>query len=170
MECEICGREDGGIIALIEGARLHVCESCARGGKILHVEPEAYSSKQGAGPGTGGGSGAAGGARSPGAQHTMEKDEFELVDSYGVKIKAARERLGLPLAVLGERIAEKESFLERIEKETAKPSDPLAKKLEKELGITILEQASSMPFQTGGKPGKDITLGDVIEIVRKKKK
>lgn len=157
MECEICGRPDAGIFALIEGARLRVCQSCARGGKILYVEHEEAPAKQGA-------------KQEQGAAHTLGKDEYDLVDGYGGRVKNAREKLGLPLAVLGERLAEKESFLDRIEKETARPSEQLARKIEKELGIEILEKISSMPFQAPGKPGKDITLGDVIEIVRKKKK
>ncbi|MFA5106494.1 MAG: multiprotein bridging factor aMBF1 [Candidatus Micrarchaeia archaeon] len=160
MECDICGRPDAGIFALIEGAKLRVCGSCARGGKILYVEHEEAPQR--------------GGNTQPGApqaeKHTMDKDELDLVDDYGAKIKSAREKLGLPLPVLGERIAEKESFLDRIEKGHARPSDQLARKIEKELGIELLEKASSMPFQAPGKPGKDITLGDVIEIVRKKKK
>ncbi len=162
MECEICGKEDADIFALIEGAKLRVCEACARGGKILYVDNES-----GALPKVGDSQPH---GKSHESSHTMDKEEFDLVDSYGTVIKSARENLGISLAVLGERIAEKESFLERIEKESAKPDDLLARKIEKELGIAILEKAESQPFQTSGRPGKDITLGDVIEIVRKKKK
>ncbi len=158
MECEICGRPDAAIFALIEGAKLRVCEACARGGKILYVEQDEAPR------------GAVAAQRQQAAQHTMDREEMDLVDGYGSKIKSAREKLGLPLAVLGERIAEKESFLDRIEKEHARPSPQLARKIEKELGIEILEKVSSMPFQSGGKPGKEITLGDVIEVVKKKKK
>jgi putative transcription factor len=79
----------------------------------------------------------------------------------------------LPLSVLAERLAEKESFLERIEAEKTRPSIELAKKLEKELNVKLLEPAepSSMPaiFEPSRK-SSGRTLGDVVEFERKEKK
>ena len=77
-------------------------------------------------------------------------------------------------AVLAELCNEKESFLDRIEKGGARPGDGLARKLDKELGIKLLEPSSgskqsapSMGSSSSGTGGR--TLGDIIEIEKKKK-
>jgi putative transcription factor len=89
-------------------------------------------------------------------------------------MRDARNKMKLPLSVLAEKLAEKESFLDRIENQKTHPSQELARKIEKELGIIILEESSSAPMQddkfkpSGSKKG--LTLGDILEIEQKKKK
>ena len=154
MDCEICGRQDGGILAIIEGAKLYVCPGCSRGGKIISV-PQPPAKKQLAStPSFGAGA----------------RTELEVVDDYGRTIRAAREKMGLPLSVLAERISEKESYLDRIEKESAKPAETVAKKLEHELGIRLLEQVTVQHYDYSDKSGKGTTLGDILEVEKRKKK
>ncbi|MBM3229469.1 TIGR00270 family protein [Candidatus Parvarchaeota archaeon] len=157
MECEICGREGGDILAMVEGAKLYVCHGCSSGAKIISMPRQAAPARQNQ---------AGGGFLSSPASKT----ELEVVDDFGSTIRRARERYGLSLAVVAERLNEKESFLDRIEKETARPSEGLARKLEHELGIKLLEQVESSSFEFGGKSGKGMTLGDVLEIEKKKKR
>ncbi len=152
MACDMCGDEEDGYIVLIEGARMNVCAECAETGKIL--EEPSYEHE---------------GDREQKFERRKRQSQFditeELVDDYAERIVKARNRMGLQRAVVAEMTNEKESFLERIEKGKARPDTGLAKKLEKELGITLLEEVSageghSAPKEKGG----PVTLGDLIEV------
>ncbi len=160
MECEICGKSEGPYLVLIEGARMHACATCARMGKILQTPTTARAPV------------APGGLHGSGHSLASAAPEWELVDGFGSIMKNARLRMHLPLAVLAERLAEKESFLDRVEHEATHPSESVARKIEKELGIALLEQTA----ETGGSaaasnsPGAGTTLGDILEIERRKKK
>lgn len=163
MECESCGskmEKDDSYLVLIEGAQLDVCFRCKRLGKIIRAPRSRYN------------------APSHGEDYTPRRSSmqsrFEIVENYGSKLRDARNKLTLPLQVLAERINEKESFLDRIEKQKTRPNETVAKKLEKELGIKILEEAeqsSTAIFETSKKRSSGgITLGDILEIEKKKKK
>jgi len=151
MECEICGAEGAGYIVLVEGAKLTVCQDCSGAGKLLRApQPVCDPSSL---P-----------ARAP-------KAEMEVVDGYGSIIAEARKRMGLPLEVLAERINEKHSFLERVEHEKTLPDGKLAHKLEKELGVKLLQEVSSgVAVNVKDGQGKGMTLGDILEIQQRKKK
>ena len=151
MECEICGAEGAGYIVLVEGAKLTVCQDCSGAGKLIRAPQP---------------------ARDPAAQPAHAgKVEMEVADGYGSIIAAARKRMGLPLEVLAERITEKHSFLERVEHEKTLPDEKLAHKLERELGIKLLQEVSSgTAVNMKDRQGKGMTLGDILEIQLKKKK
>jgi len=153
-ECDICGADDAGYLVQIEGAKLTVCRECSGSGKIL---------KWPSGPQAKGG---AAGAPQP----TRAREELEVVDGYGTLIQAGRKMLGLPIEVLAERICEKLSFLERIEHQKTLPDEKIARKLEKELGITLLVAVAENDNPGDTKKGAPVTLGDIIEIERKEKR
>jgi putative transcription factor len=92
------------------------------------------------------------------------------VEGYGKLMADARKRMGLPLEVLAERINEKLSFLERVEHEKTLPDEKLAHKLQKELGIKLLQGvvSASGPATSAAKGG--MTLGDILEIEKREKK
>ncbi len=184
MECEVCGATEGPFLVLIEGAKLHACAQCARMGRIISA-PRAPSGMGGAGGSGGYGSGSYGSssggagsspsslfARSPSSSLSRQAPEWELVDNFGDIIKNARMKMKLPITVLAERLSEKESFLDRVEAEKTHPSVELARRLEKELNITLLEQSEgtlSAVLESKTNSGER-TLGDVVEIGKKKKK
>ena len=96
---------------------------------------------------------------------------MEMVDGFGSIIAWARKKLGLPLEVLAERINEKHSFLDRVEHEKTLPDEKLAHKLERELGIKLLQEASSgTSVNVKDGQGKGMTLGDILEIQQRKKR
>ncbi|MEM4390117.1 MAG: multiprotein-bridging factor 1 family protein [Candidatus Micrarchaeia archaeon] len=145
--CEVCGEREAVALALIERAKLKVCRECSLGGKLiaeLHPRP------------------------APAKSALKPARELEVVVDYAERIRKARERAHLPLEVLAERIAEKASYLDRIEKGKTLPSEATARKLERELGIVLLEET-----QESGAPvmrregGGGLTLGDVVEIKKK---
>jgi len=150
MECEICGAEGAGYLILVEGAKLTVCSDCSGAGKLLRAPAP---------------------PRDESSPAYKGKVEMEVVDGYGAVIAAARKRMGLPLEVLAERINEKHSFLERVEHEKTLPDEKLAHKLEKELGIKLLQEVSSgVAVNVKDGQGKGMTLGDILEIQQRKKK
>ena len=180
MECEVCGAPEGPFLVLIEGAKLHACERCARMGKIISAPREAAGPSSGGrgaggyGSGGSGRSGFVGSGASPSHSSSLSRQspEWELVENFGDIIRAARLRMKLPLAVLAERLSEKESFLERVEGEKTHPSAELARHLEKELNVKLLEASEgtlSAALESKGNSGER-TLGDVVEIQKKKKK
>lgn len=152
-ECEICGEGEGEYLVQVEGAKLRVCRACSGSGKILKWPTQAPQK------------GAQGMQEAPRARR-----ELEVVDGYGTLIAAARKRLGLPMNVLAEKINEKLSFLERVEHQKTLPDERVARKLEKELGITLLSEVTESEAAGESRKGAPVTLGDIIEIERKEKK
>lgn len=149
MECEICGADGAGYIILVEGAKLNVCRDCSGAGKLLRAPAPPRAA----------------------APARAARLELEVADGYGKLIADARKRMGLPLEVLAERINEKHSFLERVEHERTLPDEKLARKLEKELGIKLLQEVSSgSPVDVKDRQGAGMTLGDILEIQKGKKK
>lgn len=151
MDCEICGEREADYLILIEGAKLAACHRCAGAGKVIRSLREAPVRN---------------------TEAPKPRAEMEVVEGYGSVISGARKRMGLPIEVLAERINEKLSFLERVEHEKTLPDEKIARKLEKELGIKLLQESGSGGTSeepksrgTGG-----MTLGDILEIQRKEKK
>jgi putative transcription factor len=152
-ECEVCGEEEAEFIVLIEGAKLHVCRDCAKRGRILAREAPPPKA-------------AVAFAKEP----ARAESELELVADYAEKIRSARERMKLNIDVLAELVKEKESYLRRIEAGKALPSEELARRLEKELGIQLFESVSSSSAAAqSDKPG-EITLGDMVVVKKSRKK
>ena len=79
--------------------------------------------------------------------------------------------MGLPVSVVAERINEKQSYLERIEREEIEPTFPVAKKLEKELRVKLIEKVagSIAPTAQASKKFSAQTLGDLLESEKKKR-
>ncbi len=150
--CDICGRENAGYVVSIEGAKMTTCRNCAGHGKILYQLQNDTPQ--------------------PIARQTISTplQEEEIVEDYAKKIRSAREKLGLPVTVVAERVSERASYLEGVERGQMKLTLASAKKLEKELGIKLIEKVADIGGPTpqekiGSK--RDITLSDFI--VQKKK-
>jgi putative transcription factor len=144
-DCDVCGKHSSTSIALIEGAEVAVCSACAKFGKVLYSFEQPVSKDVG---------------RSP---SVVESED--IVEGYARIIKAKREELGLPLAVVAERINEKESYLEKIERGDLLPSLAVAKKLERALGIKLIEKIKEEISATSTKPLKfeEPSLADLLE-------
>lgn len=144
--CDVCGRPEVFAIVEIERAKMMVCKSCAYGKKILYYLNE-EEEKEG---------------RT--TQPTKIEETEEIVDDYAKIIKKAREGLGLPLPVLAERIKESRSYMEKIERGELKPTLATARKLEKELGIKLIEKIVEVaPSISHKKQSSEPTLGDLLE-------
>ena len=155
LYCDICGRGPVRAQILVEGAKLLACGGCMKSGKLLHkfhedeVEPTLELSRP----------------------SSFEGNE-EIVEDCGKIIKTARDRTKLPLAVIAERIRERESYLDAIENGRLMPSIEVAKKLEKELGIKLIEkvQLSISPTPPSSAKFSAPTLADMLSTKRKREK
>ncbi|MDD5340493.1 MAG: helix-turn-helix domain-containing protein [Candidatus ainarchaeum sp.] len=155
--CDICGRGPVRAQILVEGAKLLACGSCMRTGKVIQRfhEDEGGAAVMDAprpAPELGGGE--------------------DIVEDWGPLIKHARDKAKLPLAVVAERISEMESYLDAIENGRLMPSIPVAHKLEKELGIKLIEKSSPSVAPSPAAQSRSFsapTLADMLSPEKKKK-
>lgn len=154
LNCDICGKEGVVAIIMLEGAKMNSCTRCTAHGKVIYNFHEEIKE-----------------SKSVTNNSTKAEEVEEIAENFGRIIRSGCDKLGLPMAVVAERINEKESYLENIERGHIKPTLSVARKLEKELGIKIIEKIVEevTPTTINDKElKKDITLADFI--VEKKKK
>ena len=94
--CDICGNTPVRAQVLVEGAKMLACGRCMKSGKILMRLDED--------------DGVPLAAPAPTSLGPSE----DIIEGYGKIIINAREKLGLPISVVAERIKEKESYLHAI--------------------------------------------------------
>ncbi|MHB8584571.1 MAG: multiprotein bridging factor aMBF1 [Thermoplasmatota archaeon] len=159
MPCEMCGREAPLRRATIEGTVMSVCPACARFG----VEVAGH------------------GTEVTGRSHIVEtmqrrerrartsdvydQMEEELIADYSKVIREARMRKGFHTTEeLGLKIMERKTILDKIEAGTLHPSDELVGKLERELGIKLMERPERPVTGGRGDGGRAaLTVGDLVK-------
>lgn len=157
MLCEICGKETGSAMRVVlDGAELVACPDCvcfgeggiAAASAIASPAQPKRKTTQGAScwqapswrqrnrdaapawPGQG--------RKAAPAPHAAPAySEPEIAGNYGEIIRHAREKRGLTLKELGEKVFEKESVLHKIERSKFEPDERLRKRLEAFLGIHL---------------------------------
>jgi putative transcription factor len=171
MQCEMCGETVRGAPKLVrvEGAELLVCSKCEKfGTEVQQVRRtdiraplKGTASRPAPAP--------AGGV----AQVRYKRDMFdfmegEIVDDYAARIRHAREEKGLSQKDLAMQMKEKEHLIRKIENSELIPEDDVRRKLEKALGIGLLDATAD---ETEKKVLSKLTptLGD-LTIIRKNKK
>ena len=152
INCDLCGKnEDSLARALIEGVELDVCAACSKFGKVIQPikRPSPKEQHQ---------------KIMQRAEPKEEKTEL-LIDNYADLIKKRRETMGLSQKDFAIRISEKESLVHHMETGHFTPSIPMARKLEKILGVKLVEEYEEK-HEASGKNKKEggFTLGDFIKI------
>lgn len=172
MLCEVCGQKIIGKArkVIIEGANLIVCQNCSKFGDSLKI-PTTQPQKPKTPKITGTKKIRA--VKKPRIKFSSAKDlispSYELVDDYMDKIRKARQEKGLSHEELANKINERVSIIKKVETGKMRPSQILAKKLEKELQINIHAPLDSESVAIGSKESrKGLTLGDVVNIKKKK--
>ena len=169
MRCEICGQsiEEGkSKRTKIDGSIMEVCPDCSKFGVEQKIpKPKAIPIKGKENPRV---KETNQPRRTPRPMYSLDEPTEELVEDFDRIVRQARESKGLSREVLGERIYEKVSVINRIESGKMAPDIKLAKKLEKALNITLIEKISNMELEdfknkTAGGP----TLGDIVKIKKK---
>ena len=169
MRCEVCGRKINGkpITAIIESAKLTVCIACSKHGKICQEEPKPKLILQRLRP-----TPRQQRLQKPKPQASTVDTSQELVEDYPVKIRQAREILGLSHDELGKRINEKVSLLRKIETGKMTPDNRLASLLERTLKIKLIvltKEEKVVQLKMSKAAGHELTLGDLIKLDKKKK-
>ena len=145
VECEICGSA-ADRKAEIEGAVLNVCGSCSKFGKHLIRERTKVLNP----------------LRLP------EEAQLAMIINFPEIIRTARMKKQLSQEQLASAVKEKLSLVKRMG-EGWSPPFQIARKIEKFLGISLLEKIQASPEKAwAGKSG--ITIGDIALIKRKSSK
>jgi len=165
----MCGETIRGAPKLmrVEGAELQVCSKCEKfGTEVQQVRrtdlARPASPKQGR---------PVSAVASPSAYRKRDLFDYmegEVVDDYAIRIRQAREAMGLSQKDLAMQLKEKEHLIKKIENSDLMPEEGVRKKLEKALSIRLIdapESEAEKKVQSKMAP----TLGDVT-IIRKVKK
>ncbi len=161
--CDVCGRKISGKpqFRYFEGARLMVCDICARFAEKQPPAPQpssTYKPKK----------------TKPRPQKKVRKKSYanlELRDDYAQVIREAREKKGWTQKELSNQLIERLSMIRRIESGKMQPDEVVIQKLEKTLGITLMVPTTDIPeIKLETKLPSDITLGDIVHLKTKKKK
>ena len=143
MGCELCGKEEFLVKALIENSHMNVCKNCGKFGKILSVPVQQKSKTV--------------------IKQKKEEPIIDVVDDFAKKIRSARESAGLTQKDFAKRLNEKETLMSKIENGEIKPPIPLAQKLEKLLKIKLLNEINEDSVLPSAKKSAALTIGDIIE-------
>lgn len=168
MHCEVCGRPIRGksYRAVIEGAKMTVCGSCAKlGSASWEIAPPTKPARRTA-------------KRKPilpprisvkKPQSPLSQD-LELVPDFNLRVRKARERSRLSHEDLGRKISERVSVLKKVESGKMVPDNKLANKLEHALRIKLLVPPSEPKVQPSTVIAlrHQTTLGDIVKIKGKK--
>jgi putative transcription factor len=98
-----------------------------------------------------------------------EQMDLELVEDFNQRIRTARERKDWTRQQLGARIKEPENAVAQFEAGTLHPTDQVAKRIERALGITLFEKVAPTAGASKASAGRGLTLGDMIKDERTKK-
>ena len=154
MQCELCGKECNCRLEIVDGVKMMLCPDCMRHGKGIDVISKPVTSTR---------------PILERIKRPKEKDVYkdmnkELVPNWNKLIKNAREKKGLSREELGFKIGERTVTISKIENGDLRPSDKVAEKLEKELGINLFEEVGGTPAGFGGSHSRGaLTLGDFIK-------
>ncbi|MEE8167822.1 MAG: multiprotein bridging factor aMBF1 [Candidatus Hydrothermarchaeales archaeon] len=152
MECEICGKSiERAVSVKIEGTLMRTCGACSKLGELKEERksfiPRSKTFKR------------------PVAVDA--KAEVDFVEGYPELIRCAREKRNLTQEELGKLINERASVIARLEAGRMMPDLKLTKKLERVLGIKILDKSEAEPVKAGEATRGELTIGDVIKIKKK---
>ncbi|MBT4396909.1 TIGR00270 family protein [archaeon] len=156
--CEMCGQEARVSEAIVEGSILKVCDKCSKFGEAIEIK------------------------RAPSRNVRAQRVSFEnkkkpvfvnramesIVSGYGVKIRKARERMGMKQEQVAKAIAERESVVQKVESGNLEPTLKLAKKFEQFFSIKLVEKKTEevkeedmkeFNLRDGG-----LTIGDLLDL------
>jgi len=154
MQCELCGRTCDCKAATVDGVMMMLCPNCIRHGEVIPT-PKAPEKTQ---------KPILDRIKKPPVKDIYKDMNKELVTGWNEIIKKAREKKGLTREELGFKIGERTVTIQKIENGDLRPSDKMIEKLEKELGINLIEEITEASTTIGStRTGSRLTLGDFIK-------
>jgi len=161
LRCEVCGHEIFGqpYYRVIEGGRMTVCGRCAQfsNQEWDPRKPMAQTRRRRT----------AANARPRRRSDIEVAESTELVENYGELIRKTRQRKGMTVEDFAKKLSEKESVIKKLEKEQLNPTMTLVRKVERALGITLIEEAEVGTGTVLTRPMGPRTLGDMIKLKTK---
>ncbi|RLF30546.1 MAG: TIGR00270 family protein [Thermoplasmata archaeon] len=149
-QCELCGKESPDCrLAIVDGVKMMVCPKCLSYGKeVPRIVPPSIKSAA---------------KKKISTEDIYKKMDKELVPDWNQRIKDARMKKNLTREQLGALVGERTVTIAKIENGDLRPSDETIKKLEKILGITLLEEIKNVIVRKGGgSKSSGLTLGDLL--------
>ncbi len=143
--CEMCGVDSKLCLARIEGVELNVCKDCSSYGQIIKRPKKIVKKK-----------------KSTKRKESRTEKIQVITKDYSKIIRGKREKLGLKQKEFAKFIAERESIIHKIESGSYKPSLELARKMEKQLNISLVEEKEIKPQKLKSKK-TEFTIGDIIK-------
>jgi len=154
MQCELCGKECECRPGEVDGVRMMLCPNCMKHGKGIKV-PSASAPRANVS--------ILSRIRKPKRKDVYKDMDKELVSNWDSIIKKARQKKGYSREELGFKIGERTVTIAKFENGDLKPSDDVAKKLEKELDISLFEEVKEIHLPGDKSGGRGLTLGDFIK-------
>ena len=150
MQCDMCGSESKLFKAVIEGSELKVCSKCSKFGKVIGRVRTFVSKKQ---------------EKKMIRKESPKAETIQVVVSnYGELIRKKRESLKLKQKEFAKSISERESIVHSLESSKHEPSLDLARKIERSLGIKLIEQHEEVHSADKKKESGKFTIGDFIKV------
>lgn len=167
MQCEMCGKSVGTRRYMVEGTVMNLGLECAKYGTPLDA-PAPVGTQA---------------AMQQGLERRATRmtsrnvydaaDTMVMVEDYGSRVHKAREAKGWTHDVLGNKVHARVPELKQIEAGKMRPSDDVARRLEKELGIQLYEvlegPAPTVSGQKKPAAGAGLTIGDLLKDAMDKK-
>lgn len=143
--CEMCGRESELSQALIEGVELMVCGICISYGKAIKKPAPVIPKK-------------------PLLPMEPQVEIIECVrEEYPKLIREKREKLGLKQEEFAKFLSERLSLIHKIESGQYIPPITMARKIERQLCISLIETKQVEPQHAKAKHAT-FTIGDVVRV------
>jgi len=149
MQCEMCGKLAELLTVDVEGTDLNVCSSCTNYGKIKRNFVSSQSLNQ---------------------QFSKRNDfpEYKVVSDYASLIRSARENKSMSHKDFSKLINEREALISKWESGGLIPSVDSARKLEKIIGISLVQEDILISIPLQKKFTEELTLGDFIKVRKRK--
>lgn len=151
-QCEICGKATALCKCIIEGCEMSVCNVCSKYGERTSdfSMPSNIKNKDAK-------------KEKPMERNKESEKEIAVSSGAGSRIKDARERKGLTQDQLAKAVAEKSSVIQRIESGHMAPAIATAEKLEKFLGIKIVEEVEAAEIRKEAPGDEGFTIADLLK-------
>lgn len=150
MQCDMCGRSEEHLyLTDIEGTQLQVCKSCVGYGRVIKkVDPDRKVFLPRA------------------SKPKKEEPQLQIVDDCADLVRLAREKQNLNHMQFARKLNIKESMVHSLESGNFTPSINLARKLERILHVTLIEDITTdeVTTPTKGKSGGSLTIGDILKV------
>ena len=140
VSCDMCGSSPAPHQIKLEGSLMTVCKHCTEYGKVM-VPIHLKKSKP----------------------KLFEESSTKLVPDYASIIRSARQKRNLSQQQLAKALAEKDSVISHIESSAARPSEKLARKLERFLNIKLYESIESESLIPKTSKSTGLTIGDLLK-------